>query len=301
MSARRAAVADAQAKALEIMAGIRVDAQRQVEGLISENEALSYRVEGIVRDSKVLDETAGETKGEPYRVILKVPLTGVRGLGVVFYDTVAGKPKPKPPATGAPGQSPSAYTGLVIDARGTGLAPALFPRVVDTGGTTVYSVETVDEGAFIKRGVAGYAVSDKELDTTRVGSNPLVVRAAKIEGPQLALAGDILTLGQTLGPTLGQFLSTLLIAQNEAGSVPRRRRQGANPLRIKGIDSGGVLRANIVLSDSDARKLAGSPEFSDLLKQSRVIILTDTVIGGTEGHDLQNRPGGFFISEIRFR
>jgi len=277
LMARRAAVVDAQAKALEMVSGIRVDAQKQVSGFIEENEALSYRVEGTVRGAEVVEEE----EGEPYRVTLKVPLTGVGGLGLVFYAAVAGERKIDPdmltpdPDTGFSGESPvggtGKFTGLVIDARGTGLAPALFPRVVDSSGRDVYSVEMVDEAAFIKRGVAGYASGGSEMDMSRVGDNPLFIAAAPYEETRLASLSGLMMMGE------------LLNAEGGALSVKKRRRQGWQALRIKGIDSGGALKANIILSEADARKIAGSPEFSGIFKQSRVIIITDSLIGGTEG------------------
>jgi hypothetical protein len=281
LMARRAAVADAQAKALEMVSGIRVDAEKQIMGFIKENESLSYKVEGTVREAEVIEEK----EGDPYRVTLKVPLTGVRGVGLVFYEAVIGERKfdlnvlDRDQTRG----SSREFTGLVIDARGTGLAPALFPKVVGRSGRDVYSVEMVDEAAFLKRGVAGYASGDSDMDMSRVGDNPLFVTVTPVSEPMLASLNGSVMMGE------------LLTAESGRLSVKGRRRQGPHALRIKSVGSKGTLKANIVLSDADARKIAGSPEFSSLFKQSRVIIITDSMIGGTEGRDGPRfQPGHVF-------
>ena len=268
--ARRAAVVDAQARALEIINGIRVDAESQVKSLFDEDSSLFYRIEGLVRDATVVDET----KGDPYSVTLKVPITGVKGLSLIFYKRML-KQRELPPPTGEKSAS-SQYTGLVIDARGTGIQTAMFPSVVTNNGDEIYSVASVDSDAFIRRGVAGYALAEMDVNEESVGENPLVIRVASLD------ERSVLTL---------HTANSLLIAQDTREKKRRTKRQGHAPLKLKGLGSGGKLRANLVISDSDAAIISASGEFSQLFKESRVVILTDPQIGGTEGHELKEfRP-----------
>jgi hypothetical protein len=260
LAARRAAIVDAQAKALEIAGGIRVDAESQVEGLLADDERLSYRVEGLIRDGRVMDEEPGE---KIHRVTLKVPLNGVQGLSLAFYNQVLRELTPPPDRQSAAAQGP--YTGLVLDARGTGLKAALFPNVISKGGASVYSAALVDSDAFLKRGVAGYSTGENGPEMDAVGENPLFIR--------VVMAGPV-----DPGLLVGQ-------AEEQPKKKRRRKRQGSAPLKIKGLESGGTLKANVVISDTDAARIANSGEFARIFRKSRVIILTDPVIGGTEGNE----------------
>ncbi|MBI4745732.1 MAG: hypothetical protein HY786_04120 [Deltaproteobacteria bacterium] len=263
LMARRAAVADAQAKALEMISGIRVDAENQVKGLVEKEKALYYKVNGIVRDASVI----GETKTRPYKVSIKVPITGIKGVGIVFYDA---RRKEKKAPLSDDGETEGVYTGIIVDARGTGLKAAFFPEIVDEKGKEVYSVDKVGKDAFIKRGVAGYALAEEEAITNgRAGANPLFIKAEGFRYPVYASLGSI---------TLPQWF----VAEGKKVEE-RRRRQGVSPLAIKGLQSGGALKANVIISSSDAEKMASKKGFSKIFKESRVIILTDSSIGGTEG------------------
>lgn len=102
-------------------------------------------------------------------------------------------PRPKapdvpPPSASAP-TAPSAaspadsYTGLLVDARGLGLKPALAPRLLDEQGKELYASEVLDRSQAVQAGVAGYA---KDLVAgsrqTRVTDNPLIVKGVKASG-----------------------------------------------------------------------------------------------------------------------
>ncbi|UCG77887.1 MAG: hypothetical protein JSV21_09985 [Nitrospirota bacterium] len=264
--ARRAAVIDAQANALEMINGIRVDAEEQLKGLLSKDKELFYRIEGIVRSASIESEEANR----PYRVNIKVPLTGIKGLGVEIYSKVVKKKKVMP-GRGSD-KADEGITGIVIDARGTGLRTALFPMVLDNTGRQIYSVEMVDEASFIKRGVVGYTTGVPETNTERVGLNPLYINAISTEYALLASSDE------TFMPSGGP-----LVAENHENKKRRKRRQGNNPLKVKGVRSDGPLKANVVISGSDAKKIESDKDLSKLFKESRVIIITDSSIGGTEG------------------
>lgn len=77
------------------------------------------------------------------------------------------------------GGSPDAiYSGLVIDARGTGLVPAMSPKILDQNGNEIYGSAEVERDFVLKYGIAGY-VKDlkKAVNNQRVKGNPLVIKA----------------------------------------------------------------------------------------------------------------------------
>jgi len=77
------------------------------------------------------------------------------------------------------------YTGLIIDARGSGLQPAIAPKVLNEQNQQVYGPAFVERKYAISRGIVGY-MRDLEgaLRSKRVGDKPLVIKALRVSGPK---------------------------------------------------------------------------------------------------------------------
>lgn len=139
------------------------------------------------------------------------------------------------------------YTGLVIDARGLGVKPACFPAVLDDKGETVFGPKTVDRAAAQKDGMAHYMAAPKGADLSSLfGESAYIVRPVQT-------------------------------------APPAPPREGRRPLKIKGGDKAGLLKANIIISSEDAKKIRDDSALSLALKRSRVTVVTDPLIGGMEG------------------
>lgn len=137
------------------------------------------------------------------------------------------------------------YTGLVIDVRGLGVKPACFPAVLDDKGEVIYGPKTVDRAAAQKDGMVHYMAAPKGADLSSLfGASTYVVRPVQVAPPA---------------------------------------REGKRPLKIKGSDKAGVLKANIIISSEDAKKIRDDSALSAALKRSRVTVVTDPLIGGMEG------------------
>ena len=75
------------------------------------------------------------------------------------------------------------YTGLVVDARGLGVTPILYPTIVGEQGKEIYSSLFVSREFAVQYGVCTYLCTmDAALSFSRVGSNPLVFKALRKEG-----------------------------------------------------------------------------------------------------------------------
>ncbi len=75
------------------------------------------------------------------------------------------------------------YTGIVIDARGLGLNPALFPKVIDEEGHEVYGVGIIDKRRCIENGIAVYTHQPSRVTRMkRIGVNPYRVVALRADG-----------------------------------------------------------------------------------------------------------------------
>ena len=83
----------------------------------------------------------------------------------------------------APAPSVQGYTGLIVDARGLGLKPALAPRLLDEQGHELYAGAVLAREQAVEAGIAGYA-KDMVAGSrqARVTDNPLIVKAVKTSG-----------------------------------------------------------------------------------------------------------------------
>ncbi len=186
---------------LQMVKGMYLNSETTIENAITTSDVIRSKVEGIVRNFRVMD-TRYLSDGS-VEVDVEVPLNS-------FYDFIVppgqttgraplicptcGQPwpkgKPYPFPTNNPNNSPTAapatgavYTGLIIDARGLHVQPALAPKILDQLGNEVYGTGYVDREYAVKIGVVGY---EKDLNRARanerVADNPLIVKAIKVSG-----------------------------------------------------------------------------------------------------------------------
>ena len=93
------------------------------------------------------------------------------------------KPAPAPRADATVAFKGGIATGLVIDARGLGLRPALLPRIVDQQGQEVYVGQVVTRTNAVEQGVAGYAKDvNAAANNFRVTDNPAVIKGLNAAG-----------------------------------------------------------------------------------------------------------------------
>jgi len=204
----RAAKLDAYRNALETVKGIYLSSETTVENAMVSSDVIKTKVEGAIKGARVVD-TRYMSTGD-VEVDVEVPLVGIisdavlpppqafGGGALLTSDQplcpVCGQPWPAdrplpqgvnlaagsvPPATAS-----SAYTGLIIDARGLGVRPAMAPRVVDDSGDEVYGSKFVSREYAVDMGMVGYEKDLNRAKTNeRVTDNPLIVKASNAYGP----------------------------------------------------------------------------------------------------------------------
>jgi hypothetical protein len=112
---------------------------------------------------RLLGRTACPCCGQPWPEGKEPPA----GLKLVPYET---------------GNTPK-YTGILIDASGLQVRPALFPQVVTESGDDVYSSDFAEPEQITQYGLVGYFHDRAHaLTADRIGPNPLVVRALGVTG-----------------------------------------------------------------------------------------------------------------------
>jgi len=178
LGAERAALLDAFRNLLAQVKGVSVDGTRKVGDLVEKDEVRA-KVEGVVRGYKIASKRYFSDNG--VEVEIEVPLAALT-------DVVDPDPTPVPPIGKADGEK---ATGLVIDARGLKVLPALMPRVLDEAGKPLYSIDSLSADARKAAGVASYVQSVEEAKKSmKAGEKPLVLKAAKGAGADVQLAAE---------------------------------------------------------------------------------------------------------------
>ena len=181
LGAERAAKADALRNILETIKGVRIDSETLVVNAMTQNDVIRTRVQGIVRGARAvktryLSDGAVEVTVEIRMASATAPSNTLTA--TVLPPQTLGTQTQNIPKAGNP-----VYTGVIFDARGLGIRPAMSPKVLDEDGREVYGSAFVSAEWATKFGIVGYA---KDLEASknndRVAANPLVVKGAKVSG-----------------------------------------------------------------------------------------------------------------------
>lgn len=195
LGAERAAQLDAFRNLLAQVKGLQISAGKTMNEAMAKDE-IKAKVEGIVRGFKIVGKRYYSDGG--VEVDVEVPLA-------MLTDVIDPEPAQQQLAT-LKTEGEKANTGLVIDARGLKVTPALAPRVLAApDAKVVYSVDSLSADARKNSGVASYVQSlDEAKKSMKAGDKPLVIKATEAKGTDLVLAADDL---QKLNATNTSFLA----------------------------------------------------------------------------------------------
>jgi len=178
LMARSAAIADAYRNLAMVINGVRVTGETYVRNFVTESDEVRLKVEGFIRGAEIVSEK--QLSDRSFEVILQVPLVGEKGLVSELASELLPEETAPPETTG------DGPTGLIIDARGLGVKPAISPKVYDEDGREVYGTVKVSPDFAIEVGIAAYPRSmDQALKSQRTGARPLTVMALR-RGPKFA-------------------------------------------------------------------------------------------------------------------
>ncbi len=196
-TAVRAAKVDAMRNLLEAVMAITVSSETTVRGAAIENDVVKTSVEGMVRGARMRD-IDGDGRGSnsdirylsdtSIEIEMEVHMSGISEVilppaGYAPAPVAGGAPAPAAPAAPRPGT----VTGLIVDARGLGLRPAMSPKIVDQNGGVVYGPGNFTREFAVKFGVAGYSKNlEQAQQDPRVVGNPMVVKGVGVQGANKA-------------------------------------------------------------------------------------------------------------------
>ena len=190
----RAAKLAALRNLVEVVGQLQLDSRTTVSMAMVSNDSILTQVNGVLQGARIVADSRQEIDGL-YRLAVSVPL------GREFADIVL--PTDAAYAATTTTQSllpknlpvadslvvfipPKPYTGLIVDARGLDLRPAMSPRILSEDGREIYSAAFVERDYAVRFGVVGY---DKDLEramhSDRLGgetAHPFVVEAKAVEG-----------------------------------------------------------------------------------------------------------------------
>jgi hypothetical protein len=142
--------------------------------VVQESPALRQALEEAVAEAEVYE--VHYFPGGTVESAVQLPLRG-RFMTLLLPASAVPSAGVDEPSTAA------VYTGVVIDARGLAIQPALLPRIVDESGQTLYAPEVVDPLLAAQRGYIAYAHAFDQAPTQeRIGTHPLVLRAHRVSG-----------------------------------------------------------------------------------------------------------------------
>ena len=175
----RAAQVVAYRNLLEAVKGVRIDSTTTVENFITTSDVIRTEVNGIIQGATIMDKKY--MSDGSVEVTIGTRLTGA------LADTLLPKTSPTPP-TGIPGTITPAspgqvYTGLIVDARGLGVKPAMAPKILNEDGKEVYGSALISRDYAVREGMAGYLKDPVQAQTNpRVTDKPLMAKALKVAG-----------------------------------------------------------------------------------------------------------------------
>lgn len=201
----RAATVVARRNLLELLKGVQIDSSTTVQNFMIADDTVLSKVKGALHNARTVTTTY--MSDGSVEVTVAVTLRGLneavagrnQAARPPLQPAQAVRPAPPPPSRpaipdGTPAYAPTpapraaqqtaGHSGLLVDARGLGLKPAMSPRIYDQAGNEVYGSSFVGREYAVQQGMVGYAKDvEKAAKNERVADNPLVVKAVSVSGP----------------------------------------------------------------------------------------------------------------------
>ncbi len=192
LDVRRAAT-QARKQMLDMVMSVRIDSKRTISAFLSGDDELSAGVRGLIQNSPfkrpaMFDEGGEIRVSESFRgklseLVLPTTIQFQSGIPPRLSTSMEQSMSFADKAPEATGSGASGYTGLIVDARGLKVTPALAPVVYGQDGLGAYGFFLVSRENAINNGIIAYAsTSDPAVLRSRVGSRPLAVKALSTYG-----------------------------------------------------------------------------------------------------------------------
>ena len=204
--ALRAAKFSAARQLLEMVKGISLTSTTTIENSMTTSDVIQSKIQGLVKNFVIVGNPR-YMSDQSVELTVQVPIDSALADTVLPSEmgakTYAGGPLRICPTCGQAWPESMAipaniknqvertgqgvFTGLIINAAGLGVMPAMAPRIIGAEGKVVYGTDYVEREYAVKMGIVGYAKNfDNARKNERIGTNPLVIKAIKIQGQNRA-------------------------------------------------------------------------------------------------------------------
>ncbi|MCP3925254.1 MAG: hypothetical protein GY714_21995 [Desulfobacterales bacterium] len=176
----RAAKLDAYRNLLEAVKGIRVDATTVITNYTTSNDIVMTKVDGMVKGAKVIKlEYMSDGTVE---VTVEIDLN--KGFAQLVLPQDIKQVETIKPMVDNSIQSEGVFSGLIVDARGLSVRPAMAPKIIDENQKEVYGSAFVSREFAVQQGMCGYVKNVTAAKSNkRVKGNALLVKGIKSMGP----------------------------------------------------------------------------------------------------------------------
>jgi hypothetical protein len=178
--AMRAAKLDAYRNLLEAIKGIRVDASTVITNYSTSDDVIMTKVGGMIKGAKVIKlEYMSDGTVE---VTVEMDLN--KGFSQLVLPQDIKQVTIVKPMVANNVNAEGFFSGLIVDARGLGVRPAMAPKILDENQKEVYGSAFVSREFAVQQGMCGYVKDPGAAKTNkRVKGNALFVKGIKSMGP----------------------------------------------------------------------------------------------------------------------
>ncbi|OQY07162.1 MAG: hypothetical protein B6I22_03655 [Desulfobacteraceae bacterium 4572_123] len=192
--ALRAAQVDAVRNLFKVVQTVRIDSSTTVGNFIIASDVIMSRVEGMVDNARIVKREY--LSDGTVKVVMEMSLYG--GFAqLVLPSEIKHVESIKPLAPASPATSPASsdsletdslpsaeiFSGLIVDARGLSVKPAMVPKILDENHQEVYGPAFVSREFVVQHGMAEYKKDlPAALVSPRAAGNPLTVKGLRAQG-----------------------------------------------------------------------------------------------------------------------
>lgn len=185
LMAERAAVVVAQRNLLEILKGVRVDADTKVENFVTKFDVIYTHLEGIVKGARQVGPAHFDSARGVVEVELEVNLVGSQSVAEALAPGLGQTKTPAPEMqTSGVREFFQKYSALVFDAGNSGLKPSLFPKIYDEAGNLLLDTKELYQytGTTGQKVVHYISKLDEILSRPEFANQPLVLKVKQVRG-----------------------------------------------------------------------------------------------------------------------
>ena len=185
-TALRAAKLDAARNMLEMIKGINLSSSTTMRDAMVQNDTVRTQVQGRLFGLRPSGKPRYFSDGS-VSILMEASLRQTIPDEALTSSAGEAPREISGPSSGSSGSARldpgRVYTGLIIDARGSGAQPAMSPKIYDEEGNELYGSAYVDQEFVQKHGMAGYVRDlDQALANDRVQGTPAVLKALSSSG-----------------------------------------------------------------------------------------------------------------------